>query len=351
MSTRRELEGRTRVELLDLARQHGLTGYSRLSKEQLVHELAKALRRQQRKRRKRSRAKTEVASAGSRTGTSKRRARASTNGGSAAGGTISPLALHDLAYMSSAAGGLTEDEAVLQLLDANWFRVCWRISRSSVEKARAALAHDWYRAEPVIRLIDLASEEAEGTREVVVREEKIDSLTTHWFFHVPARERIFRVDIGYVTPEGRFILLLRTNTVRTPRLSTTLQRGDEASADLRSRPTTQVAEGPGQMAPLERRILIEARRRSGTMPLWLHVDAEVVIRGATHPDARVEIQGEPVEVSEEGTFFLRFPLPEGRQVIPVGAISPDGYEERTVVLALERNTRELSPAPLEETIA
>lgn len=345
MSSRRELEARTRVELLEMARQHGLTGYSRLSKDELIHELLKAIRRQQRRTRRKPRSRASQKSAGQ---------GSTSNGGRDEGAELSRLALHDLAYMSGATNRLADDEAMLQLLDANWFRVCWKISRAAVERARMALAHDWYRAEPVIRLVDLASEEAEGTREVVVREERIDSLTTHWFFHVPGRERIYRVDIGYLTPEGRFLLLLRTNTVRTPRLTTQMPPAGgstEGSADLRSRPSTQVAEASDGMAPLERKLLIEARRRQGGMPLWLHVDAEVVIRGATHPDARVEIQGEPVDVTDEGTFLLRFPLPEGRQIIPVGAISADGFEERTVVLALERNTRELSPAPLEEQLA
>jgi hypothetical protein len=40
---------------------------------------------------------------------------------------------------------------------------------------------------------------------------------------------------------------------------------------------------------------------------------------------------------------MRFSLPEGRQIIPAVATSPDGVEERTIVLAVERNTKHLEP--------
>jgi hypothetical protein len=40
---------------------------------------------------------------------------------------------------------------------------------------------------------------------------------------------------------------------------------------------------------------------------------------------------------------MRFSLPDGRQIIPAVATSADGVEERTVVLAVERNTKALEP--------
>ena len=45
----------------------------------------------------------------------------------------------------------------------------------------------------------------------------------------------------------------------------------------------------------------------------------------------------------DGTFTVRYSLPDSRQIIPAVAASPDGVEERTIVLAVERNTKELEP--------
>ncbi len=55
------------------------------------------------------------------------------------------------------------------------------------------------------------------------------------------------------------------------------------------------------------------------------------------------LQGEPVKLRPDGTFTMRFSLPDGRQIIPAVATSPDGAEERTIVLAVERNTKRLEP--------
>ena len=40
---------------------------------------------------------------------------------------------------------------------------------------------------------------------------------------------------------------------------------------------------------------------------------------------------------------MTFNLPDSRQIIPAVAASADGVEERTIVLAVERNTKHLDP--------
>jgi len=76
---------------------------------------------------------------------------------------------------------------------------------------------------------------------------------------------------------------------------------------------------------------------------WFQIDAELIVYGATEPSARVTLQGEPVKLRTDGTFTMRFSLPDSRQIIPAVAASADGIEERTIVLAVERNTKQLEP--------
>ncbi|MFN5289211.1 MAG: DUF4912 domain-containing protein, partial [Planctomycetia bacterium] len=73
------------------------------------------------------------------------------------------------------------------------------------------------------------------------------------------------------------------------------------------------------------------------------VDAELIVYGSTEPNSRVTLQGEPVKLRPDGTFTMRFSLPDSRQIIPAVAVSPDGVEERTIILAVERNTKQLEP--------
>src|SRR5262249_7321385 len=73
------------------------------------------------------------------------------------------------------------------------------------------------------------------------------------------------------------------------------------------------------------------------------IDAELIVYGTTEPNARVTLQGEPVKLRNDGTFTMRSTRPDSRQIIPAVATSPDGIEERTITLAVERNTKQLEP--------
>ena len=73
------------------------------------------------------------------------------------------------------------------------------------------------------------------------------------------------------------------------------------------------------------------------------IDAELIVYGSTEPNAKVTLQGEHVQLRPDGSFTVRFSMPDCRQIIPAVASSYDGVEERTVVLAVERNTKELEP--------
>ena len=55
------------------------------------------------------------------------------------------------------------------------------------------------------------------------------------------------------------------------------------------------------------------------------------------------LHGEPIEVRPDGSFTVRYSLPNCRQVIPAVARSRDGIEQRTIVLAVERNTKTMEP--------
>lgn len=71
---------------------------------------------------------------------------------------------------------------------------------------------------------------------------------------------------------------------------------------------------------------------------FLHVNAEVIFYGGTHPGAKVTIDGKPVALRPDGTFRYHFVFPDGDFEIPIVATSPDSQETRRAVLKLERAT-------------
>jgi hypothetical protein len=71
---------------------------------------------------------------------------------------------------------------------------------------------------------------------------------------------------------------------------------------------------------------------------FMHVNAEVIFYGGTHPDAKVTIGGKPIALNADGTFRYHFKFPDGDYDIPIVAVSPDKVETRSATLSFKRAT-------------
>jgi hypothetical protein len=76
-------------------------------------------------------------------------------------------------------------------------------------------------------------------------------------------------------------------------------------------------------------------RRKG---FWFNVNAELIIYGATEPDAAVTIGGRAIKLRPDGTFSFRFILPDGDFQLPAVATSADGDDSRAADLKFQRKT-------------
>ena len=76
----------------------------------------------------------------------------------------------------------------------------------------------------------------------------------------------------------------------------------------------------------------------GPREFFMHLNAEVIFYGGTHPDAKVTIAGKEIMIRPDGTFRYHFVFPDGEFEIPITATSPDGVETRRGVLRFERAT-------------
>lgn len=72
---------------------------------------------------------------------------------------------------------------------------------------------------------------------------------------------------------------------------------------------------------------------------WFNVNAELIVYGATLPDARLTVDGQPMALRPDGTFTLRFALPDGDYRLELQATADDDSEERTARLKFVRATR------------
>lgn len=71
---------------------------------------------------------------------------------------------------------------------------------------------------------------------------------------------------------------------------------------------------------------------------WLNLNAELVVYGATEPDAIVTIGGRPIPLRPDGSFTYRFALPDGQYELPVVAISAVRTDGRAAELKFSRAT-------------
>jgi hypothetical protein len=76
-------------------------------------------------------------------------------------------------------------------------------------------------------------------------------------------------------------------------------------------------------------------RRRG---FWFNVNAELIIYGATEPDATVTIGGRKIRLRSDGTFSYRFSLPDGVYELPAVATSAAGDDSRSAALEFSRRT-------------
>lgn len=203
-----------------------------------------------------------------------------------------------------------------------------------------------------------------NTSERILKDIEIHGEVTDWYVDVPAPNTAYRAAIGYKTATGRFHVLARSNKVVTPSPGTS-DSIDENWSDIAENCEKIFAMSGGydsENPDGELRELFEERlRRPMGSPVVtrfgmgaegllnrkrdfkFEVDAEMIIYGATQPNAYVTLAGEPVKLRPDGTFTVRLSMPDRRQVLPVVASSSDGVEQHTTVLAVERNTKVMEP--------
>lgn len=71
---------------------------------------------------------------------------------------------------------------------------------------------------------------------------------------------------------------------------------------------------------------------------YMHVNAEIIFYGGTHPDATVTVNGQPIKLAADGSFRYHFTLADGDYNIPIVATSPDKVEQRSATLSFARGT-------------
>ncbi len=234
------------------------------------------------------------------------------------------------------------ERLVLTAMGPYWLRVWWEISQKMVQKARSVLGRDWFAAEPVLRLMRGVPNSIGNLRWEIFSEQKIVGGVFNWFLKVDDPPQTYQVEIGY-RYKNSFYSLLTSNTVETP--ENYEQEGMSPQTGWLPRyDTGRYPRGRGRFGGGS--IVLDEEDIAGIYdtPFNLTVDAEVIIKGTTSPNARLTIRDKPVRVEPDGSFWVPYRLPERRHIFQVVASAVDGTQSRTIVMAIDRNTKELETA-------
>jgi hypothetical protein len=255
-------------------------------------------------------------------------------------------------------------EAALMPRDPNWMFIYWEITENSRKNTCREHGEDVFqKGRQVIRVYDMTSVDGEGQRyfDIAVR---LDAGS--WYVNVQEAGRAYCCELGLVMPDGKFIGLVKTNTVNLPagRVSdVTDEKWMAVSADfdklMQLSGVEYIGKGSGEVAKslaqrweMLRAVFSRAsswgvssmssqalhKPEQQAKKFWLVADCELILYGATEPDAFVTVSGRKVNLNPDGTFSMRFALPDGVIDLPVKALSKDETDSREIDIKVTRAT-------------
>jgi hypothetical protein len=292
------------------------------------------------------------------------------------------------------------DRCKVMVRDPRCVHAYWEIRNETLDRARGDLGEDWEGHRRILRVHGIpisgdVNEPAAESFDLDVTDEATSQYVT-----VPRANRGYRIDVGVMTKSGLFYPLASSNTVITPRDGVSLNQTENwAAPPASSEAAPAAAAGPartaepvpappapapsatatapsgalradfsgaGRMAEeSSREVLFESGRglippgpgippgaeaptspagaaptsaQRGEGAFWFVLNTELIVYGATVPDAKVTLQGKPVRLRPDGTFSLRFQLPDGAQELRAEAVSADGRFVRTITPTVTRST-------------
>lgn len=112
------------------------------------------------------------------------------------------------------------DRMALMARDPNWLFAYWEITATKQEELTNRFGPAvWSTTHPVLRVYDVTGVDFNGKNANGYSDIHVGEHVDNWHIQVGEPDRSFCVDLGRMFPDGRFVTLLRSNVVTTPRAS------------------------------------------------------------------------------------------------------------------------------------
>lgn len=256
-----------------------------------------------------------------------------------------------------------DTRVVIMPRDPVWFYAYWEIGSEVFGQLIKKLGEQKFNtSRRALRVYDVTGIKFDGTNAHRYFDIILNPNADNWYVNAGEVNRSWCVDLGILTPDGEFIVIARSNIVHMPRQGVSsitdeqwaiLQ--EEFERLLRLSGVDRIGKSSFDIAKLMRERWEEIVSISlPTSPggasswkgvkqekpkgFWLKADTELIVYGATESDAKLTVQGQTVTLRPDGTFSLRFYLPDGEQSYPIEATSSDGTMKKQITFVVTRET-------------
>lgn len=271
---------------------------------------------------------------------------------------VKPLA-KDVHAETDIPSGYGKTESFLLPKDPAWMFLFWEITQNTLDCIKSQYSEETLKnARTIIRLHDITDlNYFDGQNSVSHYDMPVIFEARSWYINAPASGRTYVADLGYLTQDGKFILVSRSNATLLPpgRVSDVIDdkwmvvEGDFqkllklAGADYIGLGASELMHVLGQRWKLTELTTSGAAKYSWSSfslhldkvqpeedDIWLKADCEIIIYGSASKNAIVSINGKDIEL-KEGKFSIRQHLPAGSVVdLPIKARNAKGDKTRQV---------------------
>ena len=266
-----------------------------------------------------------------------------------------PLAQNELPYSYNGT------KIVLMVRDPYWAFTYWDLSSSTTEKVNALMREHFGGIKPILRVYDVTDVKFNGKNAHRSFDIDIFLEARNWYINLGVSNRFYLVDLGLLDAQGNFYLIARSNVVKTPRDGPSDVIDEEwmaidfeeiyalsggfgiglSSQELKQRKKKlfeQLMAAPGSGLFSGAVSSPAAIKREKGKDFFLQVATELIVYGRTVPDAKVTVSGEKIRLRFDGTFSLRYFLPDGEKHLPIQAVSREEDDLRKVAIRVNKET-------------
>lgn len=267
--------------------------------------------------------------------------------------------------------GYGTTESYLLPKDPAWLFLFWEITNETFDYVRQQYGHETInQSRTIIRLHDVTGVEYfDGNNAHAHYDMPVIFEAGSWYIHAPQAGHSYIADLGYITAQGQFILLTRSNAITLPpgKVSDIIDdkwlcvEGDfikllqlcgadkigigasELMQVIDQRWRLTELSGAGQ-APSSTRSswssfalhTAPAAEAEADEDIWLQADCEIIVYGSASPNAFVTINGKEIQL-QNGKFSLRRALPAGSVLdLPIAASNKSGTKTRRLHIKASR---------------